>query len=100
MSDLLRGAGWLICAGLLAGGAVQAEAFDRGQALYENHCRTCHEPTVHLRPARRATSYGDLQQWVATWSWHAGLGWSADEVADVVDYLNREFYHFPEPAQD
>ena len=100
MPGLLRNAKLLICAGLLAAGPAQAETFDRGQALYENHCRTCHDPQVHQRDTRRAATYADLRQWVATWSWHAGLGWSAEEVADVVDFLNRHFYHFPEPAND
>lgn len=100
MSGLLRSARLAVCAGALACGATQAETFDRGQALYENHCRTCHEPQVHLRDTRRATSFADLQQWVATWSWHAGLGWSAEEIMDVVDFLNRRYYHFPEPSSD
>ena len=54
---------------LLAGsGSGVAETFDRGQALYENHCMSCHEATVHTREAHRATSLADLRRWVATWS--------------------------------
>jgi mono/diheme cytochrome c family protein len=87
-----------VFAALLACTPAGAESFDRGQALYENHCRTCHEPEVHQRADRRATSVEDLQRWVATWSWHAVLGWSAEDIADVTDYLNRAYYHFPEPA--
>lgn len=98
MPDMLTKAGLAAAAALFACAAAGAESFDRGQALYENHCRTCHEPQVHQRDSRRASSYADLQQWVSTWSWHAGLGWSAEEIADVVDYLNRQYYHFPEPG--
>ncbi|HUT40048.1 MAG TPA: cytochrome c [Gammaproteobacteria bacterium] len=89
----------LCCAGLLLYGPAQAETFDRGQALYENHCQTCHEEQVHMRYSRRAASMEDLRQQVSSWSYHAALGWSAEEVTDVVDYLDREFYHFAEPAE-
>jgi mono/diheme cytochrome c family protein len=85
-----------VCAGLLVCGSALAETFDRGQALYENHCQTCHEEQVHMRDSRRTSSIEDLRQRVASWSYHAALGWSEEEVADVVDYLDRRFYHFPE----
>lgn len=75
--------------------AVQAaQAFDRGQALYENHCRSCHEDEAHTRAARRAASMADLRKWVATWSFHAALDWSGEEIDDVVQYMNRRYYHF------
>ena len=53
-----------------------------------------------MRYSRRATSLADLHQRVASWSYHAALGWSEEEVTDVVDYLNRAFYHFPEQADN
>jgi mono/diheme cytochrome c family protein len=92
-----RGATTAVCAGLvLSCSSSLAETFDRGQALYENHCQSCHEVKVHMRSTRRATSIEDLRQRVASWSYHAALDWSAEEVGDVVDYLDREFYHFAE----
>ncbi len=84
---------------LLAGsGVVFAETFDRGQALYENHCMSCHEDGVHTRDARRATSIAELRKWVATWSFHASLDWSSEEIDDVADFMDRRYYHFtPQP---
>ena len=80
---------------LLAGyGSVLAESFDRGQALYENHCMSCHEDGVHTRDTRRATSVAELRKWVATWSFHASLDWSGEEIDDVTDYMDRRYYHF------
>jgi hypothetical protein len=80
---------------LLAGsGSSIAESFDRGQALYENHCLSCHEATVHTRDTRRATSVAELRKWTATWSFHAQLGWSGEEIDDVADFMNRRYYHF------
>ena len=82
------------CALLAVSGTSVGETFDRGQALYENHCVSCHEATVHTRDSRRATSIAELRKWVATWSFHASLGWTGEEIDDVTDFMNRRYYHF------
>ncbi len=69
-----------------------AAEFERGQALYENHCRFCHESWAHTRGGSRVTSVSSLRQRVAAWSTHSGLGWGSEEIDDVTDYLNRHFY--------
>jgi mono/diheme cytochrome c family protein len=79
---------------LAVSGSVAAETFDRGQALYENHCMSCHEATVHTREMRHATSLADLRKWVSTWSFHASLDWTSEEIDDVADYMDRSYYHF------
>jgi mono/diheme cytochrome c family protein len=91
-----RMTGWyaaLLLAGLpLVSDPVSAE-FDRGQALYENHCRSCHEEWAHKREEGRVIgSLDGLRARVAAWSVHSGLDWSAEEIDDVTDYLNRRFY--------
>ncbi len=84
----------VVISGLVMAAPVTAETFDRGQALYENHCEACHDTGAHLRGERRATSISDIRKWVTTWGFHAGLGWSDEEVDDVTDFLNRRFYQF------
>ena len=74
--------------------AALAEEFDRGEALYENHCRSCHEGWVHSREGRKVKSPEELRARVASWSIHAGLGWGAEEIDDVTRYLNVHFYRF------
>jgi len=87
----LAAAAVLAClAGLPA--PVGAAGFDRGQALYENHCRFCHEDWAHTREHRQVTSLADLRARVAAWSVHAGLDWGKGEIDAVTDYLNRHFY--------
>ena len=49
---------------------------------------------MHTRDTRRATSVAELRKWVATWSFHASLGWSGEEIDDVADFMNRRYYHF------
>ncbi len=66
----------------------------RGKALYENHCRHCHESWAHTRVKRKATSLTDLRKRVIGWNAHAGLDWGHEEVDDVLLYLNEKFYHF------
>ena len=71
---------------------VASAEFDRGQALYENHCKSCHEDWAHTREGRRVASMSALRQRVAGWSFHSGLDWGNEEIDDVTDYLNRNFY--------
>ena len=67
---------------------------ERGRALYENQCQSCHEQWAHSRTSRKAKSLADLQRLTAAWSTHAGLEWNAEEIDDVVGYLDAKFYHF------
>jgi mono/diheme cytochrome c family protein len=81
-----------VCVGLAFSSPASLAEFDRGQALYENHCMECHESWAHTRDGRHVTSLDVLRKRVAAWSIHTGLGWSDDEVDDITDYLNRQFY--------
>ena len=81
-----------VCAVLALSSTASWAEFDRGQALYENHCIECHESWAHTRDGRHVASLDALRQRVAAWSIHTGLGWRNEEVDDVTDYLNRQFY--------
>jgi mono/diheme cytochrome c family protein len=72
--------------------AASLAEFDRGQALYENHCKECHESWAHTRDGRHVASLAALRARVAAWSVHTGLGWNGEDVDDVTAYLNRQFY--------
>ncbi|UCH53538.1 MAG: hypothetical protein JSW09_01665 [Pseudomonadota bacterium] len=71
----------------------------RGQLLYEHHCTSCHESTVHVREKRRAKSINDLRGWAIHWSNHLKLNWTTEEVDDVVRYLNGRYYLFKSEAK-
>jgi cytochrome c5 len=64
----------------------------RGQMLYENHCQGCHTSVVHVREMRRVRSMNDLEHWVKRWAGTLKLPWSADEIQDVIDYLDQRYY--------
>ena len=69
-----------------------AADFDRGRALYENHCQSCHEDWAHTRGKRKVTTLDGLRARVASWSVHSGLNWGTEEINAVTRYLNRRFY--------
>lgn len=73
--------------------SLSAQDFVRGEALYENHCKECHEALAHTRHGSKINSVGDIRSWVRSWSIHTRLDWSTEEIEDVADYLNSRFYH-------
>lgn len=86
-----------VCALLLCSVSMPAMSQNgsRGQALYENQCRSCHESWAHERKGHSAVaSMQDLRRRVAAWATHSGLDWSGEEVDDVTEYLDQTFYHF------
>jgi hypothetical protein len=67
---------------------------ERGRTLYENHCQVCHTSAVHARVNRIAMTRTEVRQLVENWQSQGKLGWSADDINDVVDFLSRTKYHF------
>lgn len=76
---------------------LHAVEFDRGAALFENHCSSCHDTQAHaLGKTNHVVTLADLHARVAAWSIHSGLSWSEEDVNDVTTYLDRRFYQFTE----
>jgi mono/diheme cytochrome c family protein len=71
---------------------------DRGMVLYEARCVACHTTSVHSRASRKASSFGDVREYVSRWSNFLGSDWGPTEVDDVSRYVNEKFYGFPCPA--
>jgi hypothetical protein len=69
----------------------------RGQMLYENHCMACHESVVHIRGNHRAQSPEDLKGSVSHWANYLHLRWGQEEVDEVVNHLNDQYYKFELP---
>jgi len=88
---------WLLPILLMSVTAALAQVPDasRGQALYENHCRVCHTSQVHARVNRMATTRPEIRDIVEKWQMQQKLSWSAQDVEDVVEFLNRTRYQFP-----
>lgn len=76
----------------LAPAPAQAENYQRGHALYGNHCQACHAKRVRLSKKRKVKTLSELRKRVAGWAAHARDDWGESEVDDVVHYLNRRYY--------
>lgn len=79
----------------LAAAGTQAQNLPRGQELFQQKCQACHYD--FQRPeTRHVESLEELRKRVEAWGVHTGTGWTREEVDDVLSYLNRMFYKFPE----
>lgn len=87
-------AGLAVAAATAAVQAADLPDLERGRALYENHCRICHAQQVHERPNRLPIDLADLRLIVDNWQKQERLRWSAQEVDDVVWFLNQTRYRF------
>jgi hypothetical protein len=91
--------GKLACAlvALLAMPAASAPDAERGRALYEMRCLTCHSESVHGRQKRVAADFDDVRAWVSRWNENLALRWSREEIDDVAVHVSRSYYGFACP---
>ncbi|HUF81126.1 MAG TPA: hypothetical protein VMN03_08320, partial [Burkholderiales bacterium] len=76
--------------------ALGADA-ERGRALYELRCGTCHSESVHGRQKRVAANFEDVRAWVIRWNEHLRLRWSGEEIDDVAVHVNSTYYRYKCP---
>ena len=78
--------------------AAAAQTSSRGALLYDTHCIACHTKELHWRERKLATDWASLAAETRRWQRNIGLGWSDEEIDDVVRYLNTTIYRFPDQA--
>lgn len=71
---------------------------ENGKTLTGKNCIGCHDDSVYTRKDRRVTTLSALQNQVQRCEINLGLKWFEDDINDVVDYLNHQYYKF-ETAQ-
>ena len=66
----------------------------RGQALYELHCLTCHYERIHKRDPSRslARTITQLRLEVAQRAANTGQRFTLADLDDIAEYLNRSHY--------
>lgn len=92
----------LAAPGLIAAPLFAAAAdLDRGARLHEAHCTGCHAArfdgnaaAIYTREDRKVRSLAGLQAQVDRCVENLGLDWGAARQADMVAYLNANFYRF------
>jgi mono/diheme cytochrome c family protein len=75
-------------------GTAQAQNFQRGGELFEHQCHGCHDDLRLAAKAGKVKSLKDLRKKIGSWAEHGGTQWGNSEVDDVLNYLNKSFYHF------
>ncbi len=79
----------------LSQGQLMAADFDNGDELHMDNCTGCHDSSAYTRAERKVTSLKRLGTQVRFCRDNLGLTWFDDEVADVIHYLNVDYYKFP-----
>jgi hypothetical protein len=87
---------WLGAVCAVPANAAEAPDLERGRALYENHCQVCHTAQIHRRVNRLPMSLDELRTIVENWQRQERLRWSAQDVEDVVWFLNQTRYRYPQ----
>jgi mono/diheme cytochrome c family protein len=82
---------------LLASPLAPGADEERGRALYELRCGTCHSESVHGRQKRVAADFHEVRAWVGRWSAHLGLRWTSEEIDDVAVHVNNAYYRYKCP---
>jgi hypothetical protein len=65
-----------------------------GKQLHDEYCTKCHDDSVYTRRDHFVTSKEALARQVNRCALNTGAQWSDKDVADVVDYLNANYYKF------
>jgi cytochrome c2 len=80
-----------LCALLAAcGGPLQGDAA-RGEQIHRA-CTGCHDTELYVPPAAKVKTLRELEEQVEVWNDRMNPKLDEQEIADVVAYLNRDFY--------
>lgn len=71
---------------------------DKGAKLH-NACLQCHGTELYVPPKAKVKTYRQLQVETAKWGDYYNPRFDKIEIADLVAWLNREFYKFPEDGK-
>lgn len=85
-------------AALLAFTASSAQAAGdavRGEKLHQD-CLGCHATELYVPPKAKIKSLSALKKEVLRWNDRMNPKFTAQEVDDLVAWLNRDFYKFPQ----
>ncbi len=73
---------------------VAAADIENGDDLHFEHCTGCHDESVYTRENRNVGSLERLRLQVRFCKDTIGLAWFDEDVDDVVEFLNQNYYHF------
>lgn len=71
-----------------------AADIENGDDLHFENCTGCHQESIYTRENRNVQSMERLRLQVRFCKDTLELAWFDEDVDDVVEYLNRKYYHF------
>ena len=86
----------LLC-GVLAGAMSTALAAGdpvRGEKLHQD-CLGCHGTELYVPPTAKVKTLAALKKETERWNDRMNPKFTAQEIEDIVAWLNRDFYKFP-----
>lgn len=84
----------VVLAAVLVAGPSLATDMKRGEELLTKHCYGCHGEDVYVRENRIVKDLAGLKKRVNFCVQQVGVKWFDEEVDDVVEFLNKEYYKF------
>ena len=84
----------VLAAGLVLATPAWTQDAQRGKALYETHCLTCHYERIHKRDPSRSVvrSHAQLRVEVAQRAALTTQRFTIEDLDDIAEYLNRTHY--------
>ncbi len=72
---------------------------ENGKSLHDAKCKTCHmvggdHSVLYTREGRKIKNYSKLKGQVSFCMQNFNADWFPEEEADVVNYINDQYYHF------
>jgi len=78
---------------LTATGAALAD-IDAGKALHDDNCVKCHDSKIYTRKDHFVKDLAGLRKQVSRCELSLGLQWFDEDVDNVVEYINANYYKF------
>ncbi len=76
--------------------AKEETSEDRGKELHNPECiSSCHTPKSYISENRKVKDFAHLNTFVQMCATNLDKSWFEEDVADVANYLNTEYYKFP-----
>lgn len=86
----------LLLSGLLAVSAAQAAGDPvRGATLHQD-CLGCHGTELYVAPRAKVKTLSSLKKETVRWNDRMNPKFTKQEIEDIVAWLNRDFYKFPQ----
>lgn len=79
---------------LLISSSAYAQVTDQGEQLHASKCQACHDSSVYTRANHFIQNRAALHAQVSRCSKQARADWTAQQIDDVVNYLDRKYYKF------